>query len=66
MLCLRIYIKIKLKNNLWDHNNCIIPMAFDSSGKIAPKSKSLINKLYTSSAGENGSHTHTWWLTLWY
>ena len=52
--------KIK-KYSLWDHNNCIIPMAFDSSGNIAPKSKSFINKLYATSTGENGSHVQRNW-----
>ena len=49
------------KYSLWDHNNCIIPLAFDSSGNIAPKSKSFINKLYATSIGESGSHTQRNW-----
>ena len=36
-------------------------MAFDSSGNIAPKSKSFINKLYATSTGENGSHVQRNW-----
>ena len=52
--------KIK-KYSLWNHDNCIIPMAFDSSGNIAPKSKSFINKLYATSTGENGSHVQRNW-----
>tara|TARA_A100001015_G_C14740588_1_gene613508 strand:+ start:131 stop:358 length:228 start_codon:yes stop_codon:yes gene_type:complete len=36
-------------------------MAFDSSGNIAPKSESFINKLYATSTGESGSHTQRNW-----
>ena len=62
MLYLKIYIKIKFeKYSLWDHNNYIIPMAFDSSGNIAPKSKSFINKLYATSTGESGSNAQRNW-----
>ena len=36
-------------------------MAFDSSGNIAPKSKSFINKLYATSTGESGSNAQRNW-----
>ena len=36
-------------------------MAFDSSGNIAPKSKSFIDKLYATLTGESGSHVQRNW-----
>ena len=32
----------------WDHDDHIVPLAFDSAGAIAPKSAAFINKLYAS------------------
>lgn len=34
------------KDGPWDHNDCIIPMIFYSSGNFAPKSKTYANSLW--------------------
>ena len=53
---------LKIKHyKFWNHYDRIIPLAFDSTGNIAPRSRKFINKLYAPSSGDNGTGVQRNW-----
>ena len=53
---------LKIKHyKRWNHYDRIIPLAFDSTGNIAPRSRKFINKLYAPSSGDNGTGVQRNW-----